>query len=73
MARQPVRIRPDMAKSKRKRSAAAANDRKRLKQLTLRVSDAEHEAFMRTAAELDLPMTTWIRLVCRRAAGLPTP
>lgn len=47
--------------------------RKRGKQINVRVSDTEYEAFRAMAEELDLPLTTWIRLVCRRAAKLETP
>lgn len=48
-------------------------ERTRERQISLRVSEAEFEAFHRMAKELDLPLTTWARLVLRRAADMPTP
>lgn len=62
-----------MAKPKRTGPVKPTGQRQREKQISLRVSDAEYEAFKKTAEEMDLPLTTWIRLVCRRAAGLQTP
>lgn len=62
-----------MAKPKRTGTAASGEQRRRGKQINLRVSDAEFEAFRKMADELDVPLTTWIRLVCRRAAGMQTP
>lgn len=47
--------------------------RKRGKQITLWVSEAEAEAFRARADATDLALTTWIRLVCRRAVGMETP
>lgn len=53
--------------------SAAKEGRKRGKQVGLRLSEEEYERFRAQAEAMDLPLGTWIRLVCRRAAGLPTP
>lgn len=62
-----------MAKAKRTGTASSDDHRRRGRQVTLRVADGEFEAFKQMAESLDLPLTTWIRLVCRRAAGMQTP
>ncbi len=50
----------------------SATTRRREIQLTLRISEAEYEAFKRKADEVEQTLTTWIRLLCRERAGLPT-
>jgi len=42
------------------------------KSLTLRMSAEDYAAFKKAADDLDMPLTVWIRLACRKAAGLPT-
>jgi predicted HicB family RNase H-like nuclease len=58
-----------MAKPKR----GATTGRKRDKQINVRVSAAEYAAFSEMADQSGMQLAVWIRLVCRRAAGLPTP
>ncbi len=55
------------------RAPKASKRRERHKQITLRLSEAEYKAIRGRADELDLDLTTWIRLTCRRAVGLETP
>jgi hypothetical protein len=40
-------------------------------QLLVRVDEEENEAFRVAAADVGLDLTNWIRMVCRRASGLP--
>lgn len=46
--------------------------RKREKQITLWVSEAEYAAFRGRADATDQPLTSWIRRVCRGAVGMET-
>jgi predicted DNA binding CopG/RHH family protein len=57
----------------KKASGSGKEQRKRDKQIALRVSESEYAAFRQRADGLDLALTTWIRLVCRRASGMDTP
>lgn len=38
--------------------------------VAIRLLPEEYEAFKKAAAEQGLPATTWMRMVCRQAAGL---
>jgi predicted DNA binding CopG/RHH family protein len=63
-----------MARPRTKKATGASKEqRKRDKQIALRVSESEYAAFRQRADDLDLALTTWIRLVCRRASGMETP
>ena len=46
--------------------------RRRDVQITVRLSEAEYAAFRQRADELELALTTWLRLIARREVGLPS-
>lgn len=47
-------------------------NRQREKQILFRVTEEEDAAMRAAAAEVGLDLTNWLRVVTRRAAGLPT-